>query len=102
MIPFVMICIGVWLGNHFGREGIQKIFIPDVSKRDVRAVEAMSRELSKFVLALVDIFSSRETLAKSLVTQKEDQERLDPDIEGIRRGQLDLINNFICTVQLTL
>ena len=98
-----MICVGVWLGNPFGREGIEKIFIPDVNRRDVWAVEAMSKETSKFSLALVDVFFSRETLAKSLVTQKEGRQRLDPDIiEGIRRKQPDLINDFVCTVQLTL
>ena len=98
-----MICIGVWLGNPFGREGIEKIFIPDVSRHDVRAVEAMSREPSKFVLALVDVFFQQGNIGEVLSFKKEGRERVDPDIiEGIRHKQLDLINNFICTVQLTL
>ena len=52
-------------------------------------MEALSKEPSEFALALVDVFFSRETLAKSLVAQKEDKKRLDPDIiEVIRRKQL--------------
>lgn len=81
-----MLSVGMWLGNPFGREGIEKIFIPDVNRQDVRAVEAMNKEPTKFALSLVDVFFSKETLAKSLVTQKDGRERLDPDIiEGIRR-----------------
>ena len=81
----------MWLGNPFGREGIEKLFIPDVNRRDVRAVEALSKEPSKFALALVDVFFSKETLAKSVVTQKEGRERLDLDvIEGIRRKYITI------------
>ena len=87
----------MWLGNPFGRKDIEKIFIPEVNRRDVRAVEALNKEPSKFALALVDVFFfSRETLAKSLVTQKKDQECLDPDIiEGIRRKSLFVMVNII-------
>ena len=46
----------MWLGNPFGRKDIEKIFIPEVNRRDVRAVEALSKEPSKFALALVDVF----------------------------------------------
>lgn len=65
---------------------MEKIFIPDTKPQDIRAVEALNKEATKFTLALLDVFFSKETLSRSLVTRKEGRDLLNPDvIEGIRR-----------------
>ena len=56
-----------------------------VKQRDITAIEAVCRDGKKFVLAALDIFFTRGTLARSLVTRKEGRDQLDPDIiEGLR------------------
>ena len=54
---FVASNLGVWLGNPYGRAGVEKIFIPDTKPQDIRAVEALNKEATKFALALLDVFS---------------------------------------------
>ena len=83
---FVSSHLGVWLGNPYGRSRVDKIFIPDIKQQDVRAVEALNKEATKFALALLDVFFSKETLCRSLATRKEGRDLLNPDVvEGIRR-----------------
>ena len=86
MHTIVIVCCnaGVLLGDPHG----QNLFVahPTIKQSDVRATEALSKNPSKFVLSMMDLFFSRSTLANSLATRKEGRDRLDADImEGLRR-----------------
>ena len=58
---------------------------PTVKASDIRGVEVLSKAFSKCALAILDVLFSKECLAHSLATKKEDKDLLDPDIiEGIQ------------------
>ena len=81
----IIISTGVWLGDPYGREGVEKILIPGFTTQQVRAVDTKSKTPTKLALTLLDVFFTREKLAKSLCTRWEGREQLDPMIiEGIR------------------
>ena len=75
--------VGLILGDPKGK--FIHIDHPTVKPSDICAVEVLSKAASKCALALLDVFFSKECLARSLATKKEDKDLLDPDIiEGIR------------------
>ena len=77
-----IIHVGVLLEDPHGENKF--ISHPTVRQRDIRAVEAVCGDGKKFVLSALDIFT-KSTLARSLVTKKEDRDQLDTDIiEGLR------------------
>ena len=73
---------GLILGDLNGE--FIRIDHPTVKASDIRGVEVLSKAASKCALALLDVFFSKECLARYLAT-KEGKDLLDPDIiEGIR------------------
>ena len=79
------LCIvgGLILGDPNGQ--FIHIDHPTVKPSDIRGVEVLSKAAPKCALALLDVLFSKECLARSLATKKEDKDLLDPDIiEGIR------------------
>lgn len=85
-----IIHVGVLLGDPHGENKF--ISHPTVRQRDIRAVEAVCGDGKKFVLSALDIFFTKSTLARSLVTKKEGRDQLDPDIiEGLRRKLMKLL-----------
>jgi hypothetical protein len=58
--------VGVLLGDPHGENKF--IAHPSVKQRDIKSVEAVCRDGKKFVLAALDIFFTKSTLARSLVT----------------------------------
>ena len=80
---YVHVHVGVILGDPHGENKF--ISHPTVRQRDIRAAEAMCGDGKKFFLSALDIFFTKSTLARSLVTKKEGRDQLDPDIiEGLR------------------
>lgn len=70
-----------WLGDPSG----EKVFIHGYSQHRVRAVEGLSADPTKMALALLDVFFTKEQLGRSLVTNKDGRDLLDPNIiERIR------------------
>ena len=75
--------VGVLLGDPYGESKF--IAHPMIKQRDIKATEAVCNNGKKFVLARLDVFFNKATLARSLVTRKEGRDLLDPDvIQGIR------------------
>lgn len=82
--------VGVLLGDPHGENKF--ISHPTVRQRDIRAVEAVCGDGKKFFLSALDIFFTKSTLARSLVTKKEGRDQLDPDIiEGLRCKLMKLL-----------
>ena len=70
MICMHSLCdVGVLLGDPHGE--IKFIAHPSIKQWDIKAVEAVCRDGKKFVLAALDVFFTKSTLARSLVTKKE-------------------------------
>ena len=60
-------------------------WISGVQKARVKSVESISGSPTKLAQKLMDVFFTRDVMARSLVTSKKDSEQLDPHvIEGIR------------------
>ena len=73
--------LDAWLGDPSG----EKVFIHGYSQHRVRAVEGLSADPTKMALALLDVFFTKEQLGRSLVTNKDGRDLLDPNIiERIR------------------
>lgn len=84
MLAYLLCIVGcLILGDPNGQ--FIHIDHPTVKANDIRGVEVLSKAASKCALALLDVFFSKECLARSLATKKEGKDLLDPDIlEGIR------------------
>ena len=82
--PVMSILIaGVLLGDPYG----ENLFVehPTITRKDVRSLESLAKSDQKLVLALVDLFFTKEVQAASLAMKKEDRDLLDQNIiEGIR------------------
>ena len=62
------------LGDPHGEN--QFVSHSSVKQRDITAIEAVCRDGKKFVLAALDIFFTKGTLVRSLVTRKEGRDQL--------------------------